>query len=168
MVKTISYLNDKTWYRLVKLLFILFFLVVFSFVVVIIFSELWRNTLDIPNSRVVCQYGNEKQFTLKEIFKGKDMPVTIPDVFDMIDSKSKSNETILNACSITKKTIPKKHYDAPDSFKPLPYRIEKQTKNNIGLLLIYSILTLIITAIVFEILRRSFYYVYFGSIKPKK
>ena len=59
MEKTISDLNSKGWYRLLKVFFVLSFLVIAGSYNMFIYSDLYKN----PESyieKIICNYGNKK------------------------------------------------------------------------------------------------------------
>lgn len=119
--------------------------------------------LDITNSQVMCQYGNEKQFLIKEIFGKDEIPSALPNYYN--DATRTFSEKIIKSCSIDEVIT---RSTQPNGFIPDPYRIEKQYKKNIVMPLVYSLLSLIIMTILFEIIRRTFYYIVLGTIRPKK
>jgi len=162
MEKTISYLNSKIWYRFIKVAYTLLFLVISVTVIFSIFSENIR-VLDMPNSQVICQYGNEKQLLIKEVFDKDEMPNILPNYY--YDANTALSEKIIKSCGINEVIT---RSTQPDGFISDPYRIEKRYKNNITTALLYSLLSVVITILIFEIVRRVFYYIALGTIKPKK
>ncbi|MFA4833785.1 MAG: hypothetical protein WC619_02975 [Patescibacteria group bacterium] len=187
MEKTISYLNSKIWYRLVKVAYIFSFLAACALTVFILFSFCYKTSevIDNPNTKIICQTGNKKQFLIKDVFSNNDIPTTIPDYYVATDKFSKK---ISNFC-ITPLDPEKKSYTLEelqassleelqavgakpkDGFIPYPYRIEKkyiEVKEGATISVIYSLIGLIIMALIFETLKRVFYYVVLGTIKPKK
>lgn len=65
--KTIKHLNTKAWYRLVKVIFILLFVIVLLIVNGIIFSENDFKQVVLGKTKITCTYGDKKTFTADEI-----------------------------------------------------------------------------------------------------
>tara|TARA_Y100000310_G_C20484880_1_gene716416 strand:- start:431 stop:952 length:522 start_codon:yes stop_codon:yes gene_type:complete len=169
--KTIKYLNNKIWYRAIKIVYIFSFFVVLAFMIVA-FSEGEFTVLDVPNSKVICQYGNEKQSLMKDIFSKDKMPVFLPNYYNLRDDEF--SQAILKSCSIDKVIDqgPSKRFldsvvmpgESQVDFIPDPYRIEEEEKIQFG----YTLLVLLVTIVIFEVIRRIFYYIVLGIVKPKK
>lgn len=157
--KTLPYLNSKTWYRAMKVIYLLSFLVIVALIITLFSVEGDFNVTDIPNSKIICQYGNERQFLVKEIFDKNELPSALPEYYR--SAGDEFSQKILNSCEISKIVT---RSDQPSGFIPDPYRIEEKTKKQFG----YLLLSLLITIGVFEVIRRIFYYIVLGSIKPKK
>ncbi len=203
MEKTVASLNSKMWYRLLKVIFILTFLVFLIFFNGIIISE-WTATVDKDKTIISCL--NDKKFSLKDT----DVDISVKYIKGGFDYKGffegyNDNEIkkILEECygtdvrdldvyalqrtyEITGTKDDKKNYDenylnseikkieASYSFAKsnyLDYSIhlfsidgKYNYYKNIGYLIIGNISIFV----VFELLRRIFYYVVLGSLKPKK
>lgn len=172
--RTVESLNDRAWYRAIKVVYALSFLVV-SFFVVIVFVDEAKRTLNIPDSKIICQYGNEKQFLVKDVFEKEEMPVAIPSYSKFKDTSV--SKKVLEACSIDevipptqtsgrfldRVTIPGR---IGENFVPDPYRtVEKENirvQEYGGLFVI-----LLIILGIFEVIRRIFYYIVLGKFNPK-
>jgi len=169
--KTISDLNNKAWYRAVKVVYIFSFLAIVIITITLFLAEGEFRVLDVPNSRIVCQYGNEKQFLMKEIFTRDEMPITLPNysntqpggLFSRIAQEQLQNQ-ILKSCEINQVTIENSFKGGKADFVPDPFRAEERYKIQIG----YLLLSLLILVVVFEMIRRIFYYIFLGNIKPQK
>lgn len=155
-MKTTTDLNTKVWYRAIKVIYGLLFLVIVTLIL-----SLPEEALDISNSKIVCQYGNGKQFLVKEVFDKKGMPTILPTHFD--SEETEFSKKILEICEISQ-VVTQKMFESGSDFVPDPYRIEEKYKVKIDYLIL-SLLTIIAT---FEAVRRIFYYIVLGSIKPQK
>jgi hypothetical protein len=123
--------------------------------------------LDKENSKVICQYGNGKQFLIKEIYNN-EIPLILYKLEDNRVFDDRESEKILKYCEINSVID---QSEQPHGFVADPYRIEKkytQTIKGFTLSIVYSLVGLLIIALIFEILRRIFYYIVLGTIKPKK
>lgn len=150
--KTIEHLNSRAWYRAIKVVYILFGLVVFASIITL-FSLGEFKMLDIPNSVVICQYGqygNDKQLLIKDIFNKDEIPTTIPNYFNV--KGTNLSEKILMSCGINAVITGD------------PYRIKQKDKIQFG----YMLLVLLMALVVFETIKRIFYYIVLGTINPKK
>lgn len=169
--KTISDFNNKIWYRAVKVVYILLFLAIAIITITLFLAEGEFRVLDIPNSKIVCQYGNEKQFLMKDIFTKDEMPIALPSysstqqggLFSRIAQEQLQNQ-ILKSCEINQVTIENSFKGGKADFVPDPFRAEEKYKIQIG----YLLLSLLIVVIVFETIKRIFYYILLGNIKPQK
>lgn len=157
--KTLQHLNSKAWYRAIKVIYLLLFLAIVALIITLFSVEGDFDVLDIPNSKIVCQYGNEKQFLVKEIFGKNELPSVLPEYYRTAGDEF--SQKILKYCEISKIIT---RSDQPSGFIPDPYRIEEKTKKQFG----YLLLSLLITIGIFEAVRRIFYYIVLGSIKPQK
>jgi hypothetical protein len=102
--KTISYLNSRAWYRLLKVVYVFAFLLVSSGSVAII-NEL-HGTRQIDDYRVVCNYGNRMNFlahTDKSIYLSDyELRNGLTDIPDY------EKESLQTACGISKAEIQSK------------------------------------------------------------
>ena len=155
--KTISHLNSKAWYRLLKVVYVFLFMAIFA---LIVFLDQSTTNLDVSNSKVICQYGNEKQFLIKDIFPGNLNPdlINAPTLYlnnkyiTDWDSLPPVQRTIMSSCGINDlipdivfmaSKFPKGTTAYGLNDKQLiinPYRIETMYKSKIG----YYILSFII------------------------
>jgi len=173
--KTIEYLNGTAWYRAVKVIYILSFVAVFALIIVVFSTEGDFDVLDIQNSKIVCQYGNEKIFLVKDIFDtGK---ILAPNNYDLHFTTDDENR-IREFCEIDQEKllaegvwrigengrIEAEVFDSGIYGGVAEYRIEKERKKNWGSLL----LGLLVTVAIFEAIKRIFYYIVLGRINPKK
>ena len=155
-MKTITELNSKAWYRLLKVIYVLIFIPIF---VLAFFSGSIATKPEIDNKKSFVKCDDGKVFTLEEsvVF------LRYGPYVDSID-----NLTLIRKCS------------PASSFRPL---VESyggiQVDKNYELTIIYaqrnwpktiviSFLSLIATIFVFELLKRIFYYIVLGSFIPPK
>ena len=158
-MKTISELNNKAWYRATKVIYLLSFLAIIALIITLFSVEGDFDVVDVSNSKIICQYGNEKQFLVKEIFSKDELPTVLPEYYR--SAGNEFSEKILKYCEIDKI---KTRSDQPNGFIPDPYRIEEKTKKQFG----YLLLSLLIAVGVFEAIRRTFYYIVLGTIRPQR
>jgi|SRR3989338_651227 len=161
-MKIISELSNKAWYRAIKVIYLLLFLATVALTITLFSVGGDFEILDIPNSKIVCQYGNEKQFLMKDIFGRDEMPSSLPTYF--YTKGTEPSERILRACEITEILTQDTTNDGRFNFVPDPYRIEEEHKMQFW----YLILSLLVTVGIFEGIRRIFYYITLGTIKPQK
>lgn len=181
MNKTISDLNNKVWYRLLKVTYIFSFLVFCILTVLLTFSWNYKSydVVDRQNTKIHCLLGNNRQFSQKEIFGeediahfrpilggGRPMPISDPPMW------SKQEEKILQFCEISNNEIMNRSKQSllnKTVFSPYEFNIQYTSiSGNIATALIYSIISLMTIVLVFEAMRRTFYYVILGTFKPKK
>ena len=170
MEKTISHLNSKIWYRILKVLYILSFLVVLLITIVIIYSVNFpaQQVVDNDETTILCNYGNKKQFLASE-----------NNVYFSYSELSSDNyltdyhkTELKKLCQISKTELDQKLnaiLSKTDDNTKL-FDINPVIKNEGGIIafLGYSILGILILIIIFEIIKRIFYYILLGSLNPKK
>lgn len=167
--KTISYLNNKMWYRFLKVAFALFFLFVVAFPIGFTIDEyLPEKVIDKDKTEIICKYGNKKTLSPKML----DLYM-----YDGWKASSYDNEKILRLCNAENEKIEVKNFSTDEmvqanlkdfigagfEVKPI-YKMEGSYLK----IILYSLLSLVITLIVFEIFRRIFYYIVLGKAFPKK
>jgi len=161
-MKTIGELSNKAWYRAVKVVYLLSFLIIVALTITVFSTAGDFEVLDVPNSKIVCQYGNENQFFMKDIFANEEMPSSLPMYFST--KGTEVSQRILQACEITEILTQDTTDDGRFNFVPDPYRIEEDHKRQYG----YLLLALLIITGIFEGIRRIFYYITLGTIQPQK
>lgn len=136
--KTISYLNSRVWYRILKV----FYLLVLTISIIASFIFFIQNKdIDKENSKIICQKGNKKEFYYKDV-----------------------SNALIDICEIPTGMIMEP--EASGSFKGFvldPYRFEYKYKINYN----YLILSISIQLLLFELVRRIFYYIALGTLRPK-
>jgi len=150
-MKTISELNGKTWYRLLKVLYILFILLVFTGLVVFIYDEN-SSRFNINKSYISCDNGKNLSLVESNIILDKN---------GFVDYK---NEEKLSAlCDGLKADVLISEDLWGDS---LSWKIIRYYDNKIWNTIGFSIIILLVIVVINEIIRRVFYYIVLGTLKP--
>lgn len=103
--KTLSYLNSRVWYRLVKVAYILLFIfVLVSFNLFVIATGIKR--VDLDKTRIQCSYKDKKEFSPKNINLDLKRTDFVDDQFYYRNFFGEINEYEI-------KNILKECYDAP-------------------------------------------------------
>lgn len=169
--KTISGLNQKMWYRFIKVIFIITFISFCGVCVWINFEQIYKYHTDYI---VNCNYGNKNVFLAlkdKQIFilgpfthNGSSIPIEygLPD-----DTKKE----LQSACGISQEdalAIGKISIQTNDVKKLYDLTSTKVANSNYQIAIIQSFLCILIIFIIYEIIKRLFYYIVLGSLRPKK
>jgi hypothetical protein len=111
--KTVSYLNSKTWYRFVKVLFVIGFFIILAGFNFIVFSQ-GVKTIDQSQTTIYCTLGIKKVFTAQS----KNINLNSSDFTDGQFNYQKSFqddnytvENIINGCYPKKLTVNEDVYD---------------------------------------------------------
>lgn len=214
-MKTISELNSKAWYRLLKVVFGLLILIVIAIFNWVIMSD-GIKSIDNNKTTITCTYGDKKVLTpqqigielsnyqfrdgfnyknffegyndyaIKTIFRNCYQPANDDiDVFaaqkvyevwgnDRLSIKKDDRPPLAEAeKKYLDETIPKieSSYINSDKTKYLDYSVklfEIQPVYTYGKFIKYFIFGNLLILFLLEILRRAFYYVVLGSIRPQK
>jgi len=164
-MKTIRDLNNTAWFRALKVVYISLLVGITSFVILTAYFEGEFETLDIANRKIVCQYGNEKTFLVRDVFDEGEM--SSRNYYQLPDAQS---QRILELCEIEDVVVEAMKTElgakivGEYGMRPIGYSIEDTYKTRYD----YLVLTFVIITGTFELLRRAFYYVVLGSIRPKK
>jgi hypothetical protein len=166
---TITELNNKIWYRLIKVFFITLALIFCLIIVVINFSAVGRYEIDY---KVVCNYGNKSTFLAE-----RDKGIYIPSQTGNYDERlaelpSDTKNEIQRACEISVEEMAIKldsffsgHDDGKKFYDINKIKIITDTYASATL---WSISGIFFVVIATEIIRRVFYYIVIGSVRPKK
>jgi hypothetical protein len=163
-MKTISELEDKIWYRFLK---VIFFTIFVSVSLVIVGSIYNGNRPEwIKDHIITCNYGNKTSFAAwneKGILNVREDMSAIPDY---------TKEIIQKACGISEKEMEDK-FDAilnnTDNGKPLFSIVQGEVPTgNMLKAILFSLLGLLVALVVFELIKRVFYYIVLGNFRPKK
>ena len=145
----IKKLERKTWYRALKVVYILSFLVAVIFILYTVYEEKApRKVVDQERSVIICDNGKEY----------------IPDSEDYIGEigmiSFEAYKKFGRICS-------DKGYASGDigSFAP---KVEHKTEGSWLVLVVFLVLSVLAVALVFEVIKRIFYYIVLGSKKLKK
>ena len=161
-MKTTGELNNKWWYRLIKVAYIGCFLFALVAPVVGIFAS-YGPEYDNTKSYIKC--ANGKEFILSE------NGITLYSDFMWTTDEERARGLCFDGeTDVTK-----------DVYGQLRLRVLSTTANSGKYELIsnytsrnwtatvgFSLLSIFIAALVFELVRRIFYYIFLGSLKPKK
>jgi len=206
-MKTISELNNTKWYRFLKVIYILSFIIIFGFSLLIILNE-YPFHINAKKSYAKCDNGTIINFADK--FKDIDSlsdAASLKCDYDKSVASTEYLDTMWRLDCLTNKEIGEKMkmtypfyndtdteelgaearqrlennlFNRNDLFNnvPLGEAIVIPAEKNYSFVIVcsrnwlrileYSILSFLILAVVFELIRRIFYYVVLGTIKPKK
>lgn len=167
MQMTLESLNTKWWYRLLKVCYVLGFVVVCIVLIAIFFDiSSSRKVVDADRTLIVCNYGNKKTLTATEA----GVVLSIAD-YDTGQLSDPLRVELRAACQISQEEVQQtlseifKGNHPPALFDVMP---AYKTAGGIWFLLSRSLILCLGTLLFFEIVRRVFYYVFLGSIFPKK
>ena len=200
--KTLETLNEKVWYRFLKVIFVLAGLIVLGFYNLLIFSDGLTNVSE-TKTTIQCLHKDQKTFTAKQLnisFSNYDFPnglfnyknfyegyndykikailkgcydKEVNDVYSMQKyyELNLQDKTTISRVEFTPIQAMENTYLTSEKIKYLDYSfkffdIKPQFTHSrfIWHLLIGNLIIIV----VLEILRRVFYYVILGSIRPKK
>ena len=193
-MKTLSDLNKKWWYRLLKVLYCGIFLIVALVSALAVFAL--NETYQAPDYLITCSYGNHSMFNALH-----DKGISIANYDPNKEIPASMNQQILSACGVTQGDIDKatadakakaiQQYNENDCANSNPtgflgeflcpdLSATYQTFNMYGMInstvpvhtygkaIGYTVLDLLIVFAIFEIGRRAFYYVATGKVRPVK
>ena len=174
MEKTISSLNEKVWYRLVKVIYRIFI----SLIIIIAVGGTWEYTkphkvIDNNKSYILCDSGHkinpiEKNITLTSDENYNFFLNENPYVHSDEDRKSLKIACLASTLNKPVKTaseILSEINKIGNNFTIIP---EWKLSGSLIPSILWSMLALIIMIIINGIIQRVFYYIIFGTIKPKK
>jgi len=150
MKLTIEQLKEKTWYRFLKVIYALAFIIIIVFAVALIFDST-SPRYDNDNSYIKCNNG--KEFKLSELNKN-GTHISGP----YIDT---GEDRLLNFDCIWRGA------SADPNIKGYKF-IGIYTARNWFKIMWQSLLSIAIALIIFEVIKRIFYYILLGKFMPKK
>lgn len=167
-MKTTTELNNKIWYRLIKVIFIIAIVIASVLAIIINFDSVGNYQTD---HQVSCNYGNKSTFLA---YKDKEIYISSLEEYSrsLANLSDNTKEQLKSACEISEEEMNAKLdalFNGKDDGKKL-YDITK-TKIVTDTYLtatLWSLLSLIVIFIISEIIKRSFYYIVLGSIRPNK
>jgi len=157
-MKTLTELNAKWWYRLLKVLYLLFAALMLLVIITVTVDE-FSPSFDDEASYVQCNDG--RQFPVDKVGMYSDY-ITF-----------ENDEFFRFWCATT-------FFDKPDGTKGYSINegasinaknytfVAKETSRDWVATIGYSFLAIVIVALITEILRRILYYIILGTIRPKK
>lgn len=164
--KTLNYLNSKMWYRLIKVIFLGVFVLVEIVSVFAVYDE--NRTVQTETQVVTCNYGNKNMF----VPQMKGIYISDYDLRNGISSiPDYGKEQIRQACGVSQIEIQKLITDTlNNSNTPALFSVGKgtTTHGSTPRAIVYSLLDILVIALVFEVVRRAFYYIVLGSLRPQK
>ena len=185
-MKTISELNEKVWYRLIKVVYIILLVVciLFSWLLVYVFNPLPSNHLSSKGfSKLLDNYSEAvrilKAYKVWEKYK-IDFKPDYENIFEQYANEYQIDET--KDDKIIEKIGKAAKMEYPEYMDMGNLELGKKTYSKYflgraftGNLLImklligfYGIISVAIIAFLFEIFRRSFYYIVLGKLFPPK
>jgi hypothetical protein len=224
--KTLSYLNSKTWYRFLKVIYCAVFLIIVIIVMLMVWSGYNVKEVDYKNSIIICtpndtsvsnqphiqipldqieseasyydllalQYGGDDLTSLNNKFRDACM-INIVTMKDGTNNLVASGQRVtLNQNQILKindqpfspVNLEQQIYTMQEllaqtsNISPLKlnlsafklvgknYSLSIVKTNNLLQTIFYFLIWFFVVIFIFEILRRAFYYIVLGSIKPSK
>jgi hypothetical protein len=185
-MKTVAELNKKWWYRLLKVIFV-GFLVICALISI---ASIWEDSRphEVSDYRVDCvaSYTNHATFYAHDAGVYPDLSIT-GTIYSTLSDYEK--QIIKDKCDISQEEVSysqqqalayiqqqdalgatqKEIQDGVDT-NYRPYTITKAMKveGSFGKVIGSSVLAIGIILIVGEIVRRIFYYIVLGSVRPKK
>ncbi len=166
--QTISHLNNKMWYRLLKVIYVIVFIFSCGIAISIAFESVGNYQDDYT---IVCNYGNKDTF-----LANNDKNIYISSYYDYTENLTRLpneiKEELQSACGISKEEMTAKmariFNGNDDSKKLFDITKTKVVTDTYLTASLWSILSILIIAIIMEIIKRIFYYIVLGEIKPQK
>lgn len=160
--ETLTKLNNRWWYRLLKVIYVS--VLIYTLIVSTAFAVADtkpEKLFDRNNSKIVCLDGNKNSFSFKELglFKGSEIdPEDVVRWCNLTTSSPNSEVSDFTNAALRSGEI-------RDSYQ----RIEREkTEGSWLLTTAYALITIIIILVLFEVIRRVFYYIFFGTFRPQK
>ncbi|MFA6404606.1 MAG: hypothetical protein WCW03_01235 [Candidatus Paceibacterota bacterium] len=155
----IKNLESKIWFRLLKVIFIFVYLAIFLFLLVFAYSSKPYAIIDEYNSVIVCDNGTrykagDNGINAEEAW-AEQLGATRVDLNGLTPTKIQATHLCLGYSEGKIGFIP----DIP------PYKVEivRKTVGDWSSFIGYTALVLFVTIIVFELVKRSFFYIVLGK-----
>lgn len=162
-MKTVIELNDRAWYRLLKVIFILIIIFAAFIAIYVNYDAVGNYQTDYT---VSCNYGHKSTFLAH-----KDKQIYIPSYYNYTFSLAKlpddTKEELQAACGISQEELFAKMNNINDSKKLFELSETKIITDTYLSATFWSIISLLVILAIAEIIRRVFYYIVLGSLKPK-
>ena len=163
---TIKKLNEKIWYRLTKVVYILCFAIILSAIVWVNYNQIGTYQTD---NKVICFYGNKSTFLS---YRDKEMSIYYDYTVSPKSLYQTSIDQIMKECGITEQENLKRFGTTSSGldFEAMAFTIEEVKVNEFTYLsaILWSMLYMIIAILIFELIKRTFYYIVLGKLKPNK
>lgn len=153
MEKTISYLNDKTWYRFLKVIFIIGCLIILAIFNLFVFSSIGIKQVSQPMKNDLTSTKMSQSDFVKNIREKFPQYKDIDDI-KLINAVLTKYPQYKNSVELKGEALINS-LDAPPTYT---YRLFFK----------WFLVGNFIFLLIFETIRRSFYYIILGTIKPKK
>jgi hypothetical protein len=184
-MKTITELNGKIWYRLLKVFFLLFVLLCNVFSIILITDE--HKPRQVKDYKIECKadYSNRQtgyaekfgiyifQYGDDTIYQSltDDTKKKLREICDVSDEEAENANAEALAYireQENKNTSKITIQNYIDTLRPYTISEASITKGSHLVVIFYSLISIIISIIIIEIIRRIFYYIALGSLKPQK
>ncbi len=193
---TIAWLNAKIWYRLIKVLFILFafvFTAILIFFIVILSSNYQEYYNDFSNAKIVCNYGNRNIYNYKDVIglnlnemdylelcgihSEQDLPKQyhcdkeLSTVLNIIDKPTWCNPLdmdLYHSLHFNNDATLRYYGNSDNNLLFYVTNVDKKLRSNLPLILSAIFIALIIELFLLIIIKRAFYFIVLGSFYPKK
>ena len=166
---TLTDLRGKVWYRLLKVIFIFFYIPYFLFLYVVIdFGGKVYHEPNLPNT--IKEVLKDPEFYKLDDFEMKSVIESV-EVEPWIEYKETNKVVLFNDLSYEEKNeIIKVLMKRPVPTTPLKnkYHYTSYYTWNITNCILYGLILTICYFLVMEFIRRGFYYVVIGKVFPKK
>ncbi len=178
-MKTVAELNEKWWYRLLKVTFAIAFIFSVFVAVALVFNEMRPyEVLDLDKSKLICKNPNGSlnfSVSFTEVNKSEGSMYA----YQNLEKDWDRDDLIAELCNITIPTVTNKsgfsnreYTVKKDGWREMVLSLHSLEKVNktIGsywLMFLFILITLFAIVISFEIVRRTFYYIVLGSLRPK-
>ncbi|MES2225294.1 MAG: hypothetical protein V4480_00605 [Patescibacteria group bacterium] len=156
-MKTLTELNSKWWYRLLKVLYIILALIILGVSIALIVVS---NAPEFDNKASYVQCDDGRTFPVDKIGMYSDF----------VDSYNDRNFRTWCATTLVEENGVQKlkpiNGFVPDE-KNFTFVAKETARNWMGTIG-YSVIALVVVLLLSELLRRMFYYITLGSIRPKR
>ena len=185
--KTISYLNSKAWYRLIKVVFIgVIVLSILLSVLVIVDSHSPQQVKDYKIN-CIADYTNKKTFFAEKDADIYFFPYGTETVYESIRDDQRLR--LRDVCGISSEEADKSNNETiayineqiklgtdeetiedylDKNFRAYTILETNRTEGGYLIIIAYSLLSVVILLLIAELVRRIFYYVVLGKIRPEK
>jgi len=185
MEHNLTWLNSKWWYRALKVIYFLSFVVVFGLLVVSGFSGAKpKQVLNEQKSQLTCLEGNHKSYsylemdTLTKQMAEADSAVQAGDVANLCGLPNAYGEMASTSLNLPlREQMARKYYDTnnvqvtkwkEEMSRAYTLSIAMKTEGSWWNVLEMIGFAFLIVIIPLEILRQGFYYIVLGTIRPRK
>jgi hypothetical protein len=163
-METISQLNSKIWYRLLKVMYVVMFLLIIISSVWIAFEE--NKPYQSDEYLISCNEGNRKNFMARD--EGILFLPSLGENKEISFIPSYTDSEIKSECEI----YPSFGYVpvAERTYSPPPYSVSYAPLSHGSYLEAFGIaaLAFVVVLFVFEFIRRAFYYIVLGKVYPQR